>query len=39
MQTILMTFVESNMMNLPYNVTINNQWQALCEKENVTSIC
>ena len=32
MQKVLMAHIETNMMNLSYNGTINNQWETLCEK-------
>ena len=32
MQKVLMAHMETNMMNLSYNGTINNQWETLCEK-------
>ena len=32
MQKVLMAHMETNMMNLSYNGTINNQWEILCEK-------
>ena len=31
MQKMLMAHMETNMMNLSYNVTINNKWETRCE--------
>ena len=38
MQKVLMTHMDTNMMNLSYNGTINNQWETLCEKVYETSV-
>ena len=38
MQKVLMVHMETNMMNLSYNGTINNQWETLCEKVYKTSV-
>ena len=38
MQKVLMAHMETNMMNLSYNGTINNQWETLCEKVYKTSV-
>jgi len=37
MQTVLMAHMETNMMNLSYNGTINDQWENLCKKMYETS--
>ena len=38
MQKVLMAHMETNMMNLSYNGTINNQWETFCEKVYKTSV-
>ena len=38
MQKVLMAHMETNMMNLSYNDTINNEWETLCEKVYKTSV-
>ena len=38
MQKVLMAHMETNMMNLSYNGTSNNQWETLCEKVYKTSV-
>ena len=38
MQKVLMVHMETNMMNLSYNSTINNQWETFCEKVYETSV-
>ena len=38
MQKVLMAHMETNMMNLSYNGTINNQWETLCEEVYKTSV-
>ena len=38
MQKVLMAHIKTNMMNLSYNGTINNQWETLCEKMYETSV-
>ena len=38
MQKVLMAHMETNMMNLLYNGTINNLWETLCDKVYKTSV-